>query len=390
MLRKAVLSFLSGLLILIITWIYQNYNFTLSAEDNFIGKLSYWKFKVFSSKPKQNADFIFVNTGKDLALVDDSAESGNIAVSDREKLYALLHFVDSIAEKPAFTVVDLQFYYKYSIKPIVDSLMQAELNRSKNLIIAILPGNADQSAYLSPLYKAKYGYSEYETYGSGINKFSIMGAKDIQSLPVIIHESVNGAIYKHHVLYSTCNGQLCMSAIWPSYYLNDGDLKNGKYAPGSQYYTLGDILLGMHTSPNEFSKIFNKKILVIGNFELDTHSTPVGKLPGSIIVADIYLSLLNNHHLVSIWFLILSFLVFSALSYLAWFSKVPEVKLRLNFIFSPHVIHFIKSYISYFGSMFFLSLIALLIFNIQVALFLPSLIFSIIEYFRQKRYLPEK
>jgi hypothetical protein len=390
MMKKVLLSFLSGFIILIITWVCQNHNFSFSAEDSFISKLSYWKFKVFSSKPKHNAGFVFINTGKDLALVDDTAESGNIAVSDREKLYQLLHFVDSIPQKPVFTVVDLQFYYRYSINPVIDTLMQDVMNKNQNLLIAILPDNTAKSGYALPLYKAKYGYSEYATYGSGFNKFRIVNQRNIHSIPVIMHEAVNGAVYKDNGIYATCNGKLCMSAIWPSYYLNDIDLMQNKYSPHSQYYTLGDIVLGMQANPEAFSKVFENKIMIVGNFELDTHTTPLGKMPGSVIVADIYLSLLNNHHIVSIWFLLLSLIVFSGLSYLAWFSKVPEVKLRFNFIFSPHLVHFIKSYISYFGSMFFLSVIALFLFNIQVALFLPSFIFSVIEYFRQKRYLPEK
>ncbi|HLK27461.1 MAG TPA: CHASE2 domain-containing protein [Puia sp.] len=390
MLRKTLLSLLSGFIILIVTWIYQNYNFTFSAEDSFIGKLSYWKYKVFSSDPQKTADFVFINTGKDLALVDDTAESGNIAVSDREKIYHFLRFIDSIQQKPRLTVLDLQFYYQYNINPSIDILMQQELDKNNKLLIAILPDESSKDGYRKPLYKSKYGYSEYGTYGSGVNKFRIINQRSIHSIPVIIHETVDSAVYEDHNMYATCNGRLCMSAIWPSYYLNDKNLKNNKYLPHSQYYTLGDVLIGMQASPAEYAKIFDGKIVMVGNFELDTHSTPIGTMPGTVIVADIYLSLLNNHHIVSTLFLILLWMALSALSYLAWFSKVPEVKLRLNFIFSPHVVHFIKSYISYFGSMFFLSVIALFVFNIQIALFLPSFIFSLIEYFMQKKYLPEK
>jgi hypothetical protein len=388
--KKAPLSFLSGAVILIATWVYQNYDFTFSVEDGFISKLSNWKYKFFSANPQHKAEFVFINTGKDLALVDDTAGSGNIAVSDREKLYQFLHFIDSPATKPAFTVIDLQFYYRYSINPRIDTLMQNELNKSSNLIVAILPDKKNDTVYRRPLYDAKYGYSEYSTYGSGINKFRIVNHKSIHSIPVLIDETVNGTVYKDHYFYATSNGRLCMSGIWPSYYLNDASLEAGKYLPDAQYYPLGDVLTGIKARPRDYAKIFGGKIIIIGNFELDTHSTPIGTMPGSVIVADIYLSLLNNHHIVSYWFLFILLIVFSALSYLAWFSKVPEVKLRLNFIFSPHLVNFIKTYISYFGSMFFLSIIAIFFFNIQVALFLPSFIFSIIEYFRQKRYLPPK
>ncbi|HXB45282.1 MAG TPA: hypothetical protein VNV85_14550 [Puia sp.] len=390
MLKKILLSCLSGFVVLGVTWIYQNYNFTFSVEDGFISQLSQWKYKYFSSKPEHNADFVFVNTGKDLALVDDTAGSGNIAVSDREKIYQLLHFIDSLPKRALFKLIDLQFYYRYNINPRIDTLMQNELDKSNDLIIAILPDDKDKDTYKAPLYRAKYGYSEYVSYGSGINKFRIFNHTTVHSIPRIMDETINGTVYKDDGLLATSNGHLCMSAVWPSYYLNDLDLKNNKYLPHAQYYALGDLLTGIHASPGDYADIFAGRILIVGNFELDTHSTPVGTMPGSVIVADIYLSLLNLQHIVSYWFLLVQLVVFSGLSYLAWFSKVPEVKLRFNFIFSPHLVNFIKSYISYFGCMFFLSLLGLLLFNIQIALFLPSFIFSIIEYFRQKKYLPPK
>ena len=122
----------------------------------------------------------------------------------------------------------------------------------------------------------------------------------------------------------------------------------------------------------------------------DTHSTPFGKMAGSVILADIYLSLLNNHHIVNLWYLVFLLAVLSGLSYMAWFSRMPQVKINLKFIFSDYLQKYLKSFISYFGFMFLLSLMTLFVFDIQAALFLPSLIFSGIEYISQKKYLPEK
>lgn len=113
-------------------------------------------------------------------------------------------------------------------------------------------------------------------------------------------------------------------------------------------------------------------------------------MAGSVILANIYLSLLNNHHIVSPVYLLILMAVLSFLSYFAWFSQIPKIRINFKFLFSSYLQKFLKSYISYFGCMFLLSLIALLVFDIQMALFLPSLILSGIEYIRQKKYLPEK
>ena len=158
----------------------------------------------------------------------------------------------------------------------------------------------------------------------------------------------------------------------------------------AQYYNLGELLLDLEANPNNMSKYFQGKILFIGNFEGDTHATPVGKISGPVMLANIYLSLLNREHVISYGFLIALFIVFSALSYMAWFKKMPEIKLNFNFLFSSYLSKFVKGYVSYFGCMFFLSVICILYFNVQVALFLPSFIFAGIEYFRQKKYRSDK
>ena len=385
--KKVLLSLLSGFIILIITWIYQANNFSFFVEDTFFRKFSFWKYQVFNSQPEHKAQFVFLNTGKDIAIINDSAqEYGSVAVSQREKIYELLKIINDNKVKPRYTVLDIQFYFPYSANPVIDTLLQNEIKKNAHILIPILKG--PHGNYQKPLYDAQYAYSGYETFGIGFNKFRIWNHDSIHSMPVVLNEKLDHAIYKDHLFYTTCNGHLCFTAIWPSFYLLDNDLKENK-TPLAQSYNLGEALFSLEANPADYAKIFKDKIVIIGNFRDDVHSTAVGTMSGSAIVANIYLSILNNQHLVSYFFLILLFLSFSLLSYMAWFSKMPEIKIRLRFIFAPDIIKFISGYISYFGSMFVLSLVALLVFNMHVALFLPASIFAGIEYFRQKKYLPK-
>ncbi len=385
--RKILLSLLSGLVILIITWAYQSFNFSFFVEDSFFKKISFWKYQIYNSKPDRKADFVFLNTGKDVALVDDTTEYGNVAISDREKIYQLIKIINENAAKPLFTVLDIQFYYPYSINLQADSLLQAELKKNPRIVIPIIKGGSGK--YIKPLYDAHYAFSGYETFGFGFNKFRIWDHGDIHSIPVTLHETLDTAIYKDHLLYTTCNGHLCLPAVWPSFYLLDKDVKENK-TEITQSYNLGEMLILLQANPADYDTIFKDKIVVIGNFAEDVHSTPVGSMSGSVLLANIYLSLLNKEHFVSYLFLVILLIAFSALSYLAWFSKMPEVKFKFKFVFSPDVIKFVRGYLSYFGSMFLLSLLALFLFNMHLALFLPSFIFAGIEYFRQKKYLPKE
>lgn len=385
--RKNLLSLLSGFVILMVTWVYQNYSFSFFVEDSFFRKFSFWKYKIFSSKPEKKVDFVFINTSKDVAIVDDTTEYGSVAVSDREKIYELIRLINAEKKKPLFTVLDIQFYFPYSVNRHVDTLLQDELNKNDRIVIPILKDAGGN--YKKPIYNALYGYSDYLTYGFGFNKFRIIDEDNVQSVPVILNERLDHAVYRDHTFYTTCNGHMCFKALWPSYYLIDNAVKENKTS-FTQSYNLGEVLIDLQTTPSDYSKIFENKIVIIGNFGQDVHFTPVGQMSGSVLLANIYLSVLNKQHLISYIFLFILLMAFSALSYLAWFSKVPEIKFKFRFIFSPDIIKFIQGYLSYFGSMFVLSLLAILIFNMHVALFLPSFIFAGIEYFRQKKYLPPK
>lgn len=382
-----MLSLLSGFIILIITWVYQSYNFSFFVEDSFFRKFSFWKYQIFHSTPERKANFVFINTSKDVALVDDTTEYGSVAISDREKIYQLIKIINDNKDKPRFIVLDIEFYFPYSINRKIDTLLQEELSKNQQILIPILKGG--DGKYKIPLYKSLYTYSGYETFGFGFNKFQLWDHGSIHSIPVTLHEKIDKAVYKDHLLYTTCNGRICFTALWPSFYLLDNEVKENK-SELAQSYNLGEVLIDLEATPSDYEKIFKNKILVIGNFKEDVHFTPVGSMSGSVLLGNIYLSVLNKQHLVSYVFLFILLLAFTGLSYIAWFSKTPELKFKFKFVFSPDIIKFISGYISYFGSMFILSIIAILFFNMNVALFLPSFIFAGIEYVRQKKYLPKE
>lgn len=388
MTKKIIVSFLSGLAILVITWIYQNYDFSLSVEDGFFKKVIQLKSKLIKPVPGKNASIIFINTGKDPALVDDTTEYGQVAVSDRVKIYQLLLLINNSIQKPAFTVLDIQFYYPYTPDPKIDSLLQQEIAGNERLMIPLVKD--DGGNYKKPLFPSLYAYSDYQTFGSSFNKFRILNHSPISSIPIVLHEKLNQAVYKDYWFFATCNGKLCLSALWPEYYLKEAEVRDPSKKSNNQFYNLGELLLLAEGDSASFSGLFEQKLIMIGNFEMDSHSTPAGKMAGPVLLANIYLSLLNNQHIINYGFLVTLLLAFSVLSYTAWFSKIPLIKIPVKFIFSSYLQKFIKSYVSYFGSMFFLSLICVFLFNNQVALFLPSLILSGIEYIRQKKYLPEK
>ena len=378
--RKIGLSTLCGLLILLLTWLYQNYDFTFSVEDKFFKRFSFLKDDWYRSKSDYKAAFVFINTGKDLALMD----YGNVAVSDRDKIYKLLANINNLASKPVYTVLDLQFYYPFTINEGVDSLLQQEINKSRNLVIPVVKDDKDEIK--NPIYKASYATSDYTTYGAGFNKFVILKSHSLPSIPIVMQQQIQKAKYKSNFLFSTCNNNLCLSAIWPTYFLNNGMVRKNEKPEVAQFYNIGEMLLDMESNPSNYRTFFENKIVMVGNFEEDVHITPVGKMSGPVLLANIYLSLLNRQHIVRTGYLVLLLIFFSALSYIALFSEIPQVKLNMKILFSSYLNGFLKTYVTYFGCMILLSLLLILIYDMPVGLFLPPFLFSGIEYIRHKKY----
>ncbi len=399
--KKILLSILSGTAILIISWKYQNYDYSLSVEDGFIKKMFWAKDYIYSAPSRAAANFVFINTGKDLALIEDTMDYGVVAVSDREKLYRFLSELDNYPGKALFNVIDLQFYYPYSKEPLMDSLLNSLVAGRQNILIPIL--KSSNGEYRQPLYNAQYAYSDYRTFGSSFNKFRLMNQERISSIPVRLHEYITKSTYKDHWFFPTCDGRLCLSALWPNYYLRNSDINGLNYETelgniaqdqprrskgnvSAEYYNIGELLFDMDADRAKYARFFDDKIVIIGNFQEDMHSTPVGKMAGPVLLANIFLSLLNGQHIVSYWMIGFLLAAFSGLSYIAWFRRMPELKFRFRFLFSSYLVKFIRGYVSYFGCMFLLSILVLWLFNVQVALFLPSLIFTTIEYIRLKKY----
>ena len=379
---KVLVSIASGILVFLISWFYLNQYYTLGLEDALFKKITILRHKILKGKPRISKDFIFINTAKDLSIVEDTASYGDVVVSNRGKIVQLLRAINSATEKPIITLIDLQFYYPYSIDPGMDDSLQNEITGLRNVMLSVLYKNNQID---TPLVKTNYGICDYVTYGSGINKFRLYYS-DIHtpSIPCLLNERLDSQHYTGNRFATFCSGQLCFNYLWPTYYYDQENIS--KEAPS---YNIGSILLSLRNDSNRINEFIKDKVIFIGNFTDDIVSTPRGKIPGSIILANIYLSLLNKKHIVPytwIFFLVISF---SLLSYISIYNKMPRLNLKFGFLFSRHLANFISNYVSYWGILLLISIISFFLFEINISLFLPAFIFSGIEYFVQKKYNPD-
>jgi hypothetical protein len=398
--QNVLIALATGIVVFIITWFYINSYLTLSVEDDLLSRETFFIHNLLKNKPAKNKKFVFISTGKDLNLIDDTAGYGNISVSDRYKLYKLLRAINNAQARPEYILLDLQFYYPYnysvddSVQALVkksnlpfffpdksvDDSLAAEIKRNNNIAISVLLNN---NQIQTPMYKSNYGIADYKTYGSFLNKFRIWYHDlNAPSMPGLLHQKIDGASYSGNRFATFCNHRLCFNYIWPDYYYDENDVKADS---AYQEYHIGS-LLPLLNDPKTVKALFKDKVIFIGNFEDDVHDTPAGKIPGTIVLADIYLSLLNGKHLVPWLWVSFMVTVFSMLSYMAIYNQLPDVKFNFGFAFADQVSGFLKEYVSYIGILLLASVLSVFLFGITISLFLPAFIFSAIDFLIQKKY----
>ena len=101
---RIITSALSGFLIVFVSWLYLNSYYVLGLEEGLFNHETLIKHVLLKSKPKATKKFVFISTGKDLSLIDDTAGRGNITVSDRYKLYKFLQAINNGKLKPAVCI----------------------------------------------------------------------------------------------------------------------------------------------------------------------------------------------------------------------------------------------------------------------------------------------
>lgn len=385
--NKITFSIILGSLLFILSWLYINSFYSISAEDALFRKIAFLKFQLFNQKENPEVKNLeFIDVSHDLALIEDPDINnyGNIAITNRTKLYNFLKLLREQNVHPKFIVFDIQFYIPFSaendtLMQNTDSLLQAEILKFKNISAPLLLDENGKPQ--QPLIKTNFpSIASYKTYGNSINKVKINYSEfNLPSTPLVLYQNIEKSDFHSNKIFSWDKGKFSLNFIWPEYQITKQQIEERKK---NYPQNLGEILL----VPDVLKKRFDDKIIFVGNYETDIHDSPVGKIPGTVVLANTYLSLVKGVHHVSLLWIFLMILVYSFLFYLSIFSKIPEVNFKFKFIFSNHLSDFLKSYISYFGIMFFATILSYLVFKIFVNVMITSFLFSIIDYFKSEKY----
>ena len=371
--NKVLVAIAHGILLFTGLWLISNSTYSSRLDEGILKQVNMLQSKLFSNKPKYDHDFVFINVSRDLKLVSDPEEYGEVAITDRDKLARFFKILADNGNQHYFALCDIFFEFPDA----ADTTLLTQLKRAEKLVFPFhLSGDSIERQCLP----APAALSDFVTYTGNFSKFKMLYQDSLKTIPLVLLETLDKKKYPSTFLD--------FRSVFPRYYIIPSQLTDTKKYP---YFNLGELLMLSETD-SFYNNFLKDRFIVIGNFDTDVHLTPVGSMPGPLILLNSYLTIRNGRH-VSWWWALFMVAGLSYISYILFFGKVkpPDVGKRPWLDLLMQV--FINKYFSFGGICLLLVILSSFVFSVQPnisLLLLYLLVFNFFKEFYKKHYKQEK
>lgn len=308
--KRWLISAGHGLLLIILYIIYLNTDWIVPFEEEGIVKLTKIETLIF---PAVRADdpVLFINTSHSMALTSTDDE-GKLAITDRAKLAAFFNFLASHNNQHRYLLCDIRFTEKSND----DSALAAAINRMDRYIFPEhipVAGRQDTS-----VIKIKNtGIADYVTYEALFSKMMLSYSNYGHSLPLKMYEQDGGIHYSYNPPVLSSGFSWLPNSLFPRFYITMEEVEENKMSLGLaiQMININDTLF--------YNNMVKNKLIVIGDFENDVQPTAIGRMPGTVILLNCFLTLEYQHNWLIILGFIFLFICFMLISYYVfYFSRI--------------------------------------------------------------------
>jgi hypothetical protein len=183
---------------------------------------------------------------------------------------------------------------------------------------------------------------------------------------------------KKNILYFL-NNHLSFNTIVIDFRVRYYDIQEGKSATPYPYVNLGEFL----SLPDSIiSQTIKDKIIVMGDLQdRDIHKTILGTMPGSMILLNVYLTLVNKENIINIFLLLILFLAYFFVSYDLFSKKNIKERKSVKVIMQYKFGKFFVNYLGYLLYLGILSTFLYILYNIHINIFILAVYLKIIELF---------
>ncbi len=302
--KKWTISFAHAFLLMAFSTLWLNSSFTYGDEKLLVQWSSIFKrvvLKMDEEPPKK--DYLFINLAYDKALIPREEGTGKDIITDRQLLADFFQVLKKHQDSIKYTVCDVLLKGSSD----ADSALQASVRGLKKIVFPAQlsdSGTAEELAIQVPS-----AIADYEMVNGGFLKFKLFQNKTVPTLPVYMYQQISGKELKQQFGWYFQGYKPVMNSLIIDYQIRTHELMDEAEYPVINLSEL--MLLPEEVIANDFLK---HRFIIMGDFNNDTHETIYGSTPGTLILLNVYLSLMDGQHLISFWwwiFLLVGFTFFS-------------------------------------------------------------------------------
>lgn len=370
--KKGIFAALIALMIVVGSYLLSNFpyplfdSWALYSYTELLGKQSNR-----SHYPEDSVFCVNLAMDKQLATaVEEGLPMGSVAVSDRSKLLRFLRAVEGADYKYIF--LDVRF--PAGLRTDNDEELFARIENTPRLVMSNHEYGRNyriaDSALLAKSALADYRATAY----TGFTRYQYLQHGE-ESVALRMYRDIDGGyIHRHGPFYSSRH-RLCRNAQFLQ--IPPFVMQNMREDNTLRYPYLGVHILGWYTD-EELQQMVKGKVILIGDFDEERHSTYVGDVPGAMLSFLGWWDLHTGKHLVPVWLIILLYALYLLIClkllcvHRNWYDYVP----LLNRI-KGGVWRFLMSLI---GWGFVLGLLKIMLYrfaDVAISTAVPAFVFSV-------------
>lgn len=376
--RNILLSILIGIAMTGFSYIMSNASYPILGEKDVLHHLETVKQLVGINSKGIPDEVLLVNVAYDKALINytqDGRYIGQRTITDRRKL---LRFLEKAKVANNYRYIMLDVLFVKGMATDVDSALFHIIASMPRLSVATHEDvQLQDTVLLRKAARADYSITKEET---GFVRYQFL-QDGVPSIPLAMYKELDGGnISRHGLLYSS-HGRLCTNAVTLKLPIRvEGEYHSKETMADCNFIHLGADLLDVDTIVPVAGQT-EDKIIVIGDFTDDTHTTYAGDMPGSLICLNAYYALKYGNHLVNLPFVIFLTLIYILLTLALLNDWTPMRLVRKKWLKILFV------FISYTTLFLVVSLLVYVVADIVYNPVIPTMVFSIMSSIRKVKSL---
>lgn len=329
-------------------------------------------------------DVLFLNTSYNLTVVD--TWRGKEVYTNREFLTNLLAGIDS---NSSYRAVLLDIRLQDNLDKEVDSALASRIRSMRKPIVIAKHWDYENGMDFALMDSTLAPYASYCDYTASLFKAGFSRYQYIQhdsaSAPLALYQKIDGGDIEGHDIwfwknaYYTDSRKLCLNSLFISIPEDFSKRQySGEEGSGNKYWNLHEEFLGPDAAfdREDLWRLCDGRIIVIGDFVGDLHSTYLGMQPGPYINYLSYYHLKEGDHILNIWFILFVGLVYAWIFYVifeskGFFSRIPFIRKS-----NSTLLRFVFTLVGYTTLLSIISFISYFIFHRPIGIFVPSVVFS--------------